>query len=91
MRFEKDGRLLEFLFLWEDGEERVEWGSKPYRVILQKTFALIERRLGYQRADQWLDEFFHLIRLTHWVLPYPSNSAFISSTKTSRALDVTCL
>ncbi|KAN0103560.1 hypothetical protein V8E51_011873 [Hyaloscypha variabilis] len=34
--------------------------------------------------DQWLDEFFHLVRLTHWVLPYPSNAAFIATTKTSR-------
>ena len=84
MRFERVGDLLNFLFLWEDGEERAGWGNKPYRAILQKSFKLIERRLGYRRADQWLDEFFHLVRLTHWVLPYPSNAAFITTTKTSR-------
>lgn len=84
MRFETVGDLLNFLFLWEDGEERTGWGSKPYRAILQKTFELIERLLGYRRAERWLDEFFHLVRLTHWVLPYPSNAAFITTTKTSR-------
>jgi hypothetical protein len=65
MRFERVGALLNFLFLWDDGEERPGWGHKPYRTILQKTFHLIERRLGYRCADQWLDEFFHLVRLTH--------------------------
>lgn len=84
MRFERVGDLLDFLFLWEDGQDRRGWGQKPYRAILQKSFELIERRLGYRRADQWLDEFFHLVRLTHWVLPYPSNTAFIALTKTSR-------
>jgi hypothetical protein len=84
MRFEKVADLLDFLFLWEDGQERRGWGNKPYRAILQKSFDLIERRLGYRTAEKWLDEFFHLVRLTHWVLPYPSNASFIMSTKTSR-------
>jgi hypothetical protein len=85
MRFERVANLLDFLFLWEDGKERRGWSSKPYRAILQKSFELIERRLGYPRADQWLDEFFHLVRLTHWVFPYPSNTALIATTKTSRS------
>ena len=84
MRFERVTDLLDFLFLWEDGKKRPGWGSKPYRVILHKSFDLIERRLGYRRADKWLDEFFHLVRLTHWVLPYPSDSSLLMSTKTSR-------
>jgi hypothetical protein len=84
MRFEKVADLLNFLFLWDDGEDRLGWASKPYRAILQKSFELIERRLGYRKAERWLDEFFHLVRLTHWVLPYPSNAALIASTKTSR-------
>jgi hypothetical protein len=84
MRFGRAADLLDFLFLWEDGKERRGWGHKPYRVILQKSFQLVERRLGYRRADKWLDEFFYLVRLTHWVLPYPSDSTFIMSTKTNR-------
>lgn len=36
-----------------------------------------------KQADEWLDEFFYLVRPT-WVLPYPSNTAFITTTKTSR-------
>jgi hypothetical protein len=85
MQFERAGQLLDFLFLWENGQLQPGWGSRPFRTILQKTFALIERHCGYEKADRWLDEFFHLIRLTHWVLPYPSQSALITTTKTSRA------
>lgn len=86
MRFEKMGDLLDFLFLWDDGQERQGWQGKPYRMILQRTFEMVERRLGYNRASRWLDEFLHLVRLTHWILPYPSNNALIASTKTSRRL-----
>jgi hypothetical protein len=84
MRFERMGELLDFLFLWEDDQERPGWGHKPYRTVLQKSFQLIKRRLGYRRADQWLDEFFSLVRLTHWILPYASTVALITPTKTSR-------
>ncbi len=84
IRFKKVADLLDFLFLWEDGQERPGWGHKPYRAILQKSFELIERRLGYRSAERWFDEFFQLVRLTHWVLLYPSNASFIMSTKTSR-------
>jgi hypothetical protein len=83
MRFERVADLLNFLFLWDDGEERLGWGCKPYRAILQKSFELIERRLGYRKAEKWLDEFLHLVRLTHWILPYPSNTGLIAATKTS--------
>jgi hypothetical protein len=85
MRFDRVVDLLDFLFLWDDDQERRGWGNKAYRVIVQKSFELIERRLGLRRANQWLDELFHLVRLTHWVLPYPSHTAFIASTKTSRS------
>lgn len=69
MRFEKVPDLLDSLFLWGDGKERRGWGSKPYRVILQKGFELVQTRLGYRRANKWLDEIFYPVRLTHWVLP----------------------
>jgi hypothetical protein len=82
MQFQKVMDVLNFLFLWDE-QERPGWGNKPYRVILQKTFELLERRIGYRRADKWLDEFFHVVRLTHWLLPYPSNGALITSTKSS--------
>jgi hypothetical protein len=84
MQFEEVAKLLNFLFLWDDRAERPGWGCKPYRLILQKTFELLERRLGYRKASRWLDGFLHLIRLTHWILPYPSTTSLITSTKTSR-------
>ncbi|KAK7178210.1 hypothetical protein PSPO01_15744 [Paraphaeosphaeria sporulosa] len=72
MRFSAVDKLLEFLFLWDDEQERAGWGAKPFRLILQKSF-------------EWLDEFFYLVRLTHWILPYPSNKSLIMSTKECRA------
>ncbi|KFZ24910.1 hypothetical protein V502_00587 [Pseudogymnoascus sp. VKM F-4520 (FW-2644)] len=84
MRLERVIDVLEFLFMWDDGKERCGWGSRPYWVIFQKSFELIKRWLGYSKAKSWLDEFFYLVRLTHWVLPYPSNKSLIASTKTSR-------
>ena len=90
MRFEKMGDLLDFLFLSDDGKERRGWTGKPYRMILQKKFEMIERRLGYKKASKWLGEFLHLVRLTHWTLPYPSNTSLIATTKTSRRLGLSC-
>ncbi|KFZ11705.1 hypothetical protein V502_07447 [Pseudogymnoascus sp. VKM F-4520 (FW-2644)] len=88
MRFEKVMDVMNFLFLWDE-QEWPGWGNKPYRVILQKTFEMLERRLGYRRADKWLDEFLHVVWLTHWLLPYPSNAALITSTKTSHRQGLT--
>lgn len=57
MRFEKVTDLLHFLFLWDDQQPRSGWAHKPYRVILQKSFHMLEQRLGRPAADQWLREF----------------------------------
>jgi hypothetical protein len=88
-RFAQVGDILNFLFGWDDKEDRSSWASKPYRLILQKSFEMIEGRLGRQRALQWLREFHHLVRLTHWILPYPSKLALISSSKTSEKQGLT--
>ena len=85
MRFEGVKDLVHFLYMWDDGKERRGLGSKPYRVIFQKSFELIERRLGCSRAERWLEEFFYLVRLTHWMLLYLSNTSLITTTKTSRS------
>ena len=84
MRFSAVDKLLNFLFLWDDELERAGWGAKPFRLILQKSFEFVESQLGYRHADRWLDEFFYLVRLTHWILPYPSNKSLVMSTKESR-------
>ncbi|PVH92677.1 hypothetical protein DM02DRAFT_619785 [Periconia macrospinosa] len=89
MRFSTVDKLLDFLFLWDDDQERAGWGGRPYRLILQKSFEFVEGQLGYRRASRWLDEFFYLVRLTHWILPYPSNKAMIASTKESRTQSLT--
>jgi hypothetical protein len=83
MRITTVGKLLDFLFLWDDDRERKAWGKLPFRLVLRQSFEFIESRLGYQRASQWLDDYLYLVRLTHWILPYPSSNALIQSTKES--------
>ncbi|KAK6591266.1 hypothetical protein H4I96_00003 [Botrytis cinerea] len=84
MRYNKVNELLDFLFSWGDNKERRGWTHKPYRIILQRTFELIERRRpGDGEAESWLKEFLYLVRLTHWVLPYPTHLNLIASTKTN--------
>ncbi|TGO31397.1 hypothetical protein BHYA_1028g00010 [Botrytis hyacinthi] len=83
MRFHKANDLLDFLFSWRDDQERRGWAHKPYRIILQKTFELIERYMGKWVAEDWLKRFLYLVQLTHWVLPYPTQLNLIGSTKTN--------
>jgi hypothetical protein len=86
MRFQTVGNVLEFLFLESsNGLKHKGWGSKPFRLVFQKTFDLLKAELGHKAASTWLNELFYLIRLTHWILPYPSESALIESSKTSAA------
>ena len=75
--------MLYFLCL-QDERTRSGWGWKPFRQILHRTHGLLEAELGYRRAERWLDQFLQLVRLTHWILPYPSDRALIESTKTSQ-------
>lgn len=85
MRITTVAKLLDLLFLWDDDTERKGWGQLPFRLVLQQSFEFIEDRLGYERASRWLDDYLYLVRLTHWILPYPSSNALIQSTKESAA------
>jgi hypothetical protein len=83
MKFENAIDLVHYLFMW-DNRKRRGWGEMTYRMILRKTFDLIERRLGRRRAQAWLDEFIALFCYTHWVIPYATETAFFGSTKASQ-------
>ncbi|RFU27382.1 hypothetical protein B7463_g8948, partial [Scytalidium lignicola] len=57
------------------------WHAAPYRVLFRKTFDMVTLYLGRRRAGKWVDQFIHLLQLTHWVLPYPGPHDFIQLTK----------
>jgi hypothetical protein len=84
-QFNSTGDLLGFLFL-PDERKRTGWQFKPYRQILQRTYELLAQEFDARRANLWVDQFFYLVRLTHWILPWPTDTALIGSTKTSRKL-----
>lgn len=84
MRFATVEKMLEFMFLVNDNPKKAAWKSAPFRLIIQKSQDFIESQCGYRAAEKWLDEFFFLVKITHWILPYPSDRALIESTKTSQ-------
>jgi hypothetical protein len=84
MRFETAGEVVKFLFERTD-QKRTGWDNTPFRVIAHKCYDLIAERLLPWRADRWFCQLLNLVRLTHWVLPYPSDTALLMTTKTSRS------
>jgi hypothetical protein len=75
--------VLKFIF-GRDDRPREGWAHKPYRLILEKSYQLVERRLGLLQAQQWWDEFLRLVQLTHWTLPHATNRALIENSKQNR-------
>lgn len=82
--FKTSFQLLCFLFFWKDGRKRMGWDAEPYRMIFQKTFALIKQHVSRKHALQWSDQFLYLLQLTHWVLPYPGPHGMMQRTKSRR-------
>ncbi|KAH7339210.1 hypothetical protein BKA66DRAFT_479642, partial [Pyrenochaeta sp. MPI-SDFR-AT-0127] len=41
---------------------RQGWENKPYRLILRRSFELIERKLGRRKVKQWWSEFLFLVQ-----------------------------
>ncbi|KAH6952333.1 hypothetical protein BKA56DRAFT_682243 [Ilyonectria sp. MPI-CAGE-AT-0026] len=65
-------------------EQRKDLQSIPYRIAVRRSIELISDVLGHAEACGWFLKLGHLLLLTHWILPWPSNKEFISTTKQSR-------
>ncbi|EWY79585.1 hypothetical protein FOYG_17279 [Fusarium oxysporum NRRL 32931] len=76
--------LLGFDLLDGHLEQRNGLQSIPYRIAVRRSIELISDVLGHAEACGWFMKLGHLLLLTHWILPWPSNKEFISTTKQSR-------
>lgn len=60
---------------------RAGWGSRPYRIATRRSLELIAAALGPAAADGWFLDLERLVLGTMWVLPWPSDSQLITTTK----------
>jgi hypothetical protein len=58
--------------------------TNPYRIAVRRSFELISEVLGRAEASRWFMKLGWLLLLTHWILPWPSTTNIISTTKESR-------
>ncbi|KAH6960098.1 hypothetical protein BKA56DRAFT_190504 [Ilyonectria sp. MPI-CAGE-AT-0026] len=73
-----DGRL----------EQRKCLKSTPYRIATRRSIELVSDVLGQTEACRWFIKLGRLLLLTHWILPWPSTTKLISTTKESRNKDL---
>lgn len=62
-------------------KRRSGWSSLPYRIATRRSMELIEMTLGSAKASQWYAQLRRLVLLTHWILPWPSDSELLTTTK----------
>jgi hypothetical protein len=65
-------------------EQRDGPQSLSYRIAVRRSIELISDVLGHAEVCNWFMELGHLLLLTNWILPWPSNTRFISTTKESQ-------
>ena len=82
-RFGSVEEVLDYIFLDNGPWKRKGWQDKPFRMVMRKSIEFLRTELPKEQADAWIHEFMYLAQLTHWILPYPSETALIDSTKTS--------
>ncbi|KAF9776909.1 hypothetical protein IL306_004841 [Fusarium sp. DS 682] len=65
-------------------EQRDGPQSLSYRIAVRRSIELISDVLGHAEVCNWFMELGHLLLLTNWILPWPSNTKFITTTKESQ-------
>ena len=86
MRVRHVDLLLAWLWDWDDAVEntklgRLHWDHKPYRMLFRQCFTQIQGIYGGKEARTWHDTVKELFLRSHWMLPYPSQTAFFSRSK----------
>lgn len=70
--------LFSWLWEWRDDQfERKGWNDKPYRMLYQQSFGIIERIRGKQQARAWKKSLKRTFLQSHWMLPYPQSQGFM--------------
>ncbi|EWY79586.1 hypothetical protein FOYG_17280 [Fusarium oxysporum NRRL 32931] len=69
-------------------KRRRGWSSLPYRIATRRSIELVEMTLGSTQATQWYAHLRRVVLLTHWILPWPSDSELLTTTKESRTANL---
>ncbi|RKL08300.1 hypothetical protein BFJ70_g16799 [Fusarium oxysporum] len=69
-------------------KRRRGWASLPYRIATRRSIELVEMVLGAAAATQWYAQLRRIVLLTHWILPWPSDTELLTATKESRATNL---
>ncbi|EWZ28354.1 hypothetical protein FOZG_17921 [Fusarium oxysporum Fo47] len=69
-------------------KRRRGWASLPYRIATRRSIELVEMALGAAAATQWYAQLRRIVLLTHWILPWPSDTELLTTTKESRATNL---
>ena len=76
--------LVDFVnFLWDfnDGQERKHWEKKGYRVLYERCVQIIESCYGIRRAARFSSDVKGMFPLINWIVPYPNHTVFWQHTK----------
>lgn len=76
---------IEVLFAWLWGEKegyfkRKHWEDKPYRLLFQRSFEIIDLVHGKEAAREWRAKLRSSFIKSHWLLPYPQGDRFMKAT-----------
>lgn len=69
-------------------KRRRGWSSLPYRIATRRSIELVEMALGVTAATQWYAQLRRIVLLTHWILPWPSDTELLTTTKESRTANL---
>jgi hypothetical protein len=76
--------IFSWLWEWKDRQfERRGWNDKPYRMLYQQSFGIIELIRGKHQARTWKKSLKRTFLQSHWLLPYPQNQSFMRKSKES--------
>jgi hypothetical protein len=74
--------IFAWLWEWKDGRyDRKGWKDKPYRMVYQQSFEVINQILGKDRAREWKKVLKTSFLQSHWLLPYPHSNGFMRKSK----------
>jgi hypothetical protein len=78
---EGPAKLVDYLFDFDDKQERGAWAKLAYRCLYEGTFKLIEEVLSRQWAEKWSCCYKSFVMVTNWLLPYPCKATLFGRTK----------
>ena len=72
-----------FAYLWTNrgDQKRGPWRNSPYRVLYQQSLEAFRSTIGFHGEHKFDLSIRQRLRATHWLLPYPSETRLISSSK----------